>query len=217
MWTGNNWPAIWWLWGPPCRPGKTASLIFFSRSYITFSPFFSTFLTPVQQITQHCVHWHLSYTCTTDHTILCSLTPFLHLYNRSHNIVFTDTFLTPVQQITQHCVHWHLSYTCTTDHTTLCSLTPFQLQCNICQTLFTNILVSCVHRSHILFVFLFTNTFPSPVMNLTSVHQMMHRFLSPPTAFALVKCIMYLACKVAFRYKVSSVAHVTWTLSLLLQ
>ena len=39
-------PAIAWLCGPPCNPGNTASLIFFSMSYMTFSPLAVTLRTP---------------------------------------------------------------------------------------------------------------------------------------------------------------------------
>lgn len=42
-------PAMAWLWGPPCSPGNTASLIFLSSSYMTLSPFGVTLRRPAKQ------------------------------------------------------------------------------------------------------------------------------------------------------------------------
>mmetsp|Transcript_47037 Transcript_47037/g.147400 ORF Transcript_47037/g.147400 Transcript_47037/m.147400 type:complete len:265 (-) Transcript_47037:765-1559(-) len=38
-----------WLWGPPWRPGKTAALIFSSRSYMMGFPFLSTLRWPLRK------------------------------------------------------------------------------------------------------------------------------------------------------------------------
>ena len=110
--------------------------------------------------------------------------------------MFTDTFLTPVQQITQHCVHWHLSNSSATDH-----MSDFVHQ---------HLSFTCTKITHPFCFFVHQHFSFTCHESYICTPDDASLFI-PPTAFALVKCIMYLACKVAFRYKVSSVAHVTWT------